>query len=164
MQSEDDRGVQSVVVVSLNCGGPDLPSDHCLECSCVTLRFFFQFEDPIAVSKQITEYVLEYVFLVYSVQIVLVVKYSSKTKIMLAALRNTVPRFGLTPPSFAVSFRNFSAGKSQFLPFAEAREYVRKLGLKNSYEWLHWSKHERPRNLIPSTPYKVYKDSGWKGY
>jgi superfamily II DNA or RNA helicase len=47
-----------------------------------------------------------------------------------------------------------------FLPFKEAREYVRSLKLKNQKEWLAWLK-TKPDN-IPSTPHIVYKNKGWE--
>jgi hypothetical protein len=52
---------------------------------------------------------------------------------------------------------------NDWLPFEEAREYVKSLGLKNSNEWQAFSKSgNRPSN-IPSSPKQVYKDSGWIG-
>ena len=49
----------------------------------------------------------------------------------------------------------------KFLSFDEAREYVRKLGIKNS---THWRKYkDRPEN-IPSKPNVKYKIKGWKGW
>ena len=53
---------------------------------------------------------------------------------------------------------------TDFLPFPEAREYAHSLGLKSSTEW---SKHAKNNGLpkgIPVSPYKVYKDEGWKGW
>ncbi len=47
-----------------------------------------------------------------------------------------------------------------WLPFEEAREYVRSVGLKNSHEYLLWEKTDRPDN-IPSNPKVVYNDKGW---
>ena len=47
--------------------------------------------------------------------------------------------------------------KNGVLPFEEAREFVRNLGLKNQKEWLEWSKSKRPHN-IPSNPKDVYKN------
>ena len=52
-------------------------------------------------------------------------------------------------------------GNEKFLPFEEAREFVRSLNLKSSTEWRSWSKSgERPSN-IPANPNKTYKDQGW---
>ena len=47
--------------------------------------------------------------------------------------------------------------KSKFLPFEEAREFVRKLKLKSFKEWRQWCKHSRPPN-IPSAPNEHYKE------
>ncbi len=54
------------------------------------------------------------------------------------------------------------------LSFGEAREFVRKLGLKNTYEWEDYKKGKFkdlppiPKN-IPRTPKKVYENDGWIG-
>ena len=53
---------------------------------------------------------------------------------------------------------------TNFLPFEEAREFARNLNFKSQKEWKEWSKsEERPEN-IPTDPYRVYKDKGWKGW
>lgn len=49
---------------------------------------------------------------------------------------------------------------SKFQPFAEAREIVRKFGLKNNKEWRVWSKEQAKSFGIPTTPEKVYA-SDW---
>jgi len=51
-------------------------------------------------------------------------------------------------------------GKEKQLPFEEAREFVRGLGLKNNKEWNEWWRKNRPNN-IPSTPKATYKNKGW---
>ena len=51
----------------------------------------------------------------------------------------------------------------QFLPFEEAREFVRILNIKNSREWQEYSKSGQKPNDIPSNPGKIYKGKGWKG-
>lgn len=52
---------------------------------------------------------------------------------------------------------------SEFLPFEEAREFARTLGLNIQKEWWAYNRTgERPNN-IPSDPRKQYKD-GWKGW
>ena len=51
----------------------------------------------------------------------------------------------------------------QFQPFSEAREYVRKLGLKSRDQWREYCKSgSKPRD-IPSYPEDVY-NSKWVGY
>ena len=48
-----------------------------------------------------------------------------------------------------------------FLPFEEARAFVRSLEFKSQKEWQAWSKSgKRPRN-IPSAPNKIYKEKRW---
>jgi superfamily II DNA or RNA helicase len=55
-----------------------------------------------------------------------------------------------------------------YLPFTEAREIVRRLGLKNQKEWIMYTRGEipglppKPKN-IPSTPERTYKSEGWVG-
>ena len=52
-----------------------------------------------------------------------------------------------------------STKELDFLPYEEAREFVRKLGFNNSSEWRQYSKN-KPAN-IPSNPQKTYKGKGW---
>lgn len=56
----------------------------------------------------------------------------------------------------------------EFLPFEEARKYVRSLGLKNGKEWRRFCKGEMPEKgrlpvNIPTNPHRNYKDDGWAG-
>ena len=50
--------------------------------------------------------------------------------------------------------------KRVYLPFKEARDYVRELELKRTEEWAEYSKKDRPPN-IPGNPAVVYKNKGW---
>ena len=50
--------------------------------------------------------------------------------------------------------------KSKWRPFAEARKYVRSLGLTRHVEWAQWSKTSRPKD-IPASPWTVYPE--WNG-
>ena len=50
-----------------------------------------------------------------------------------------------------------------FLSFKEAREFARKLQLKNQFEWRDFAKSNRPGN-IPSDPSTVYKGKGWRNW
>jgi superfamily II DNA or RNA helicase len=61
--------------------------------------------------------------------------------------------------SSVVSSRN-----QLFLPFKEARDFVRSLGLKTVDEWHHYSKSEHRQNNIPSNPHRTYKNDGWISY
>jgi hypothetical protein len=53
--------------------------------------------------------------------------------------------------------------KKRFLPFAEARKYIRSNKNLTGYNWWEWCKTHRPSN-IPARPDVVYKDEGWKGW
>ena len=48
----------------------------------------------------------------------------------------------------------------EFLPFEEARELVRQVGLRGWDQWREWSRDCRPAD-IPSCPDVTYKDKGW---
>jgi len=52
------------------------------------------------------------------------------------------------------------AAKRSFLPFEEAREIVRAVGLMGWEQWREWSRDCRPAD-IPSAPHRTYKDEGW---
>ena len=49
-----------------------------------------------------------------------------------------------------------------WMPFEEAREFVRSLKLKRQEEY--WEYIRKENHIIPSSPYGVYKDSGWISY
>jgi len=51
----------------------------------------------------------------------------------------------------------------EFLPFEEAREFVRKLQLKGQKDWNNYSKSKNKPFNIPSTPERLYKHKGWIG-
>jgi hypothetical protein len=51
-----------------------------------------------------------------------------------------------------------------FLSFNEAREFVRKLGLKGLNEWFEYCKSGNKPKDIPSNPNLNYKNNGWKSY
>ena len=54
------------------------------------------------------------------------------------------------------------AGSTEFLPFGEARAFVRALGLEGRAEWLAWCRcRTRPSN-VPVRPQDVYKHGGWQ--
>lgn len=52
--------------------------------------------------------------------------------------------------------------KRKYRAFAEAREYVRQLGLNNREEWQAWIKSNENPSDIPSSPERAYKKD-WKG-
>lgn len=56
-----------------------------------------------------------------------------------------------------------------YLPFAEAREFVRALKLRRQQDWIEYCQgklagHGKKPENIPSTPGKLYADQGWRGY
>jgi hypothetical protein len=51
-----------------------------------------------------------------------------------------------------------------YRPFEEAREFVRRLGLKSTTEWYEYSRSGKRPKDIPSNPNRIYKDQGWAGY
>jgi len=50
----------------------------------------------------------------------------------------------------------------KFRPFAEAKEFVHKLGLKNEHEWREFCKSGKKPKNIPQKPSRTYKQY-WKG-
>jgi len=52
--------------------------------------------------------------------------------------------------------------KKEFLPFDEARSYVRKLKLKNLNDWQNFCNSGKRPDFIPSIPSRTYKNKGWK--
>jgi hypothetical protein len=51
-----------------------------------------------------------------------------------------------------------------FLPFEEARTFVRALHLKNYADWCLYRKSSNRPHDIPSSPNGYYKNKGWVGY
>lgn len=51
-----------------------------------------------------------------------------------------------------------------YLPFEEARDFVRSLGLKNFAAWCEWCKSGGRPNNIPAGPHNTYKSKGWKDW
>ena len=56
---------------------------------------------------------------------------------------------------------NIANGAKSFLPFEEARDFLRALGLKGWKEWQAYSASGRPLN-IPASPGTAYAGKGWK--
>ena len=59
---------------------------------------------------------------------------------------------------------NIANFEKQFRDFNSAREFVRKLGLKEEKEWKEYSKSSKRPEDIPSRPERTYKNKGWNGY
>jgi hypothetical protein len=53
--------------------------------------------------------------------------------------------------------------KQDWMPFEEARAFVRKLNLKNHSDWLGYADSGNLPDNIPVTPQSVYRNKGWKG-
>ena len=51
-----------------------------------------------------------------------------------------------------------------YLSFKKAREFVRRLGLKNQKEWKEYCKSGNKSEHITSKPERTYKDKGWIGF
>jgi hypothetical protein len=51
----------------------------------------------------------------------------------------------------------------EFLPFTEAREFVRQLKLSNEKEWKEYCNSGNKPDNIPAKPYRKYKHLGWIG-
>jgi hypothetical protein len=51
-----------------------------------------------------------------------------------------------------------------WMPFEEARAFVRQLNLKNGIDWLDYIESGNFPTNIPKTPQQVYKDKGWNGF
>ena len=59
---------------------------------------------------------------------------------------------------------NIASSKRVFRPFRNARAFVRKLKLKNYYEWRDFAHYGKRPMDIPTIPNRTYKNKGWKGY
>lgn len=55
------------------------------------------------------------------------------------------------------------ASKTAFLPFAQAKDFVRKLTLKNQDRWNEYRKSGKRALDISSNPYSIYQKQ-WKGW
>jgi hypothetical protein len=59
--------------------------------------------------------------------------------------------------------------ETPYLPFEEARDFARRLGLLGEHEWREWVKGESPDLPprppdIPGAPQSRYAEQGWKGW
>ncbi len=53
------------------------------------------------------------------------------------------------------------AGRANWRPFREARDFVRTLGLRSTTEWQEFVKSAKRPSDIPTNPNTVYRNSGW---
>lgn len=52
----------------------------------------------------------------------------------------------------------------EYMPYIQARDFIRSLALKNNKDWRKWSKSDaRPLNM-PTSPDKAYAKSGWASW
>jgi superfamily II DNA or RNA helicase len=54
--------------------------------------------------------------------------------------------------------------KKEFLPFNDARDYVRTLKIKSESEWRKFVKSPKKPSNIPAAPPHSYKNEGWNGW
>jgi superfamily II DNA or RNA helicase len=62
-----------------------------------------------------------------------------------------------------LGLNNYRGNNVDWLPFEEARQIIRSLGLKNASEWYEYSRSENLDKRIPRAPEVAYHDVGWKG-
>lgn len=58
----------------------------------------------------------------------------------------------------------FNEDDVDFLPFNEARKFVRELGLKNREQWWQYCKSGNKPNNIPANSNYYYRNKGWSGW
>jgi len=51
-----------------------------------------------------------------------------------------------------------------FKSYTQARSFVKKLKIKNHTDWIKYAKTKKRPKSIPSSPYGVYKNKGWKSW
>lgn len=58
----------------------------------------------------------------------------------------------------------FGLEKAEILPYDEAKEIAKTLGINNSHEWISGKADLRKVPGMPSNPPRFYKDKGWRGW
>jgi len=61
-----------------------------------------------------------------------------------------------------LGYKTYRKSRKFFLPFEQAREYARSLGLNSELEWRKFNKKNKLPENIPYAPHRCYKE--WKGY
>ena len=51
-----------------------------------------------------------------------------------------------------------------FLPFQQAKLFMRRFKLKNKWTWHKWITENKLPLFIPPNPSEFYKDNGWKNW
>ena len=59
---------------------------------------------------------------------------------------------------------NQASQAMEFLPFAEALDVARSLGLATQFAWKVWCKEGMRPATVPSNPQQTYKGGGWQGW
>ena len=59
---------------------------------------------------------------------------------------------------------NLAPSERDFLPFEDARQFARSLGLRRQSDWRDWCRANRPPHNIPANPFNVYAARGWAGW
>jgi superfamily II DNA or RNA helicase len=91
-------------------------------------------------------------------------KSSDKPRLLPASPENAYKGKGWIGYADFIGRRNIAKGYKTFLPFKEAREFVRKLKLSNNSEWRKYTKSSEFPDFIPAAPERNYKAEGWTGY
>ena len=77
--------------------------------------------------------------------------------------KNTYRDLGWSGWGDFLGIEGYKPKDEDWLPFNEARSFVRKLGLKNINEWYEVLKTDKIPYNIPHSPAHIYKNQGWKG-
>ena len=57
-----------------------------------------------------------------------------------------------------------NVGRSNWMPFEEAREFVQSLGIASQLDWIEYAKtNDKPAD-IPAAPHTVYNNKGWESW
>jgi superfamily II DNA or RNA helicase len=62
-----------------------------------------------------------------------------------------------------LGIENYRGNNIDWLTFEEARDFIRKIGLKNVNDWYEFARSEQLPSEIPRAPEVTYKDNGWIG-
>ena len=91
-------------------------------------------------------------------------KSPNKPRLLPASPENVYKGKGWIGYADFIGRRNIAKGYKTFLPFKEARAFVRKLNLSNNSEWRAYTKSIEFPDFIPAVPENTYKAKGWNGY
>lgn len=63
-----------------------------------------------------------------------------------------------------LGYKNVKRPTKNFLPFQEAKKYIRAFNIAGQKEWAKFAKTSAKPDNIPADPRRAYKDSGWISY